>query len=187
MLGASAALLAGNEERRLCLATPTDLRRRVEPPLSDDEVMLAVGLLCTPYPVPTGASTALAREISEQTRREVARGESHLFYRFARAGTFAPTDEGIASFALSIAASPQNVAVSNLGVVADHRDPPWVRSLAFALSPSPNQVAFVAATTYRGELVLHVASDDARLGRGAAEQLVRGMEERTGARRVRGR
>ena len=101
-----------------------------------------------------------------------------------RAGAYAATDEGIASFARSIAASPQNAAVSNLGVVADRGDPPWMRSLSFALGPSPNQVAFVAATTYRGALVLQVVTDGARLADGPAEQLVRGIEERTGARRV---
>jgi hypothetical protein len=156
----------------------------VAPPLSDDEVMLAVGLLCTPYRVSEDAGVTLARAISEQTRREVARGESHLFYRFARAGAYAATDEEIASFACSIAASPQNAAVSNLGVVAERGDPPWVRSLSFALGPSPNQVAFVAATTYRGALVLQVVTDGARLADGPAEQLVRGIEERTGDRRV---
>ena len=126
----------------------------------------------------------MARAISEQTRREVARGESHLFYRIARADAFAPSDEGIASFAALGHRVPQNVAVSNLGVVAGHADPPWVRSLSFALGPSPNQVAFVAATTYRGELVLNVVTDGARLAHAPAEQLVRGIGERTGARRV---
>jgi hypothetical protein len=184
VLQAGATLLAGTGEPTLCLATPTDLRRRAEPPLPDGEVMLAIGLLCTPYLVSSDAGTTLARAISEQTRREVARGESHLFYRFARAGAYAATDEGIASFARSIAASPQNAAVSNLGVVADRGDPPWVRSLSFALGPSPNQVAFVAATTYRGALVLQVVTDGARLADGPAERLVRGIEERTGARRV---
>jgi hypothetical protein len=163
VLQAGATLLAGTEEPTLCLATPTDLRGRVEPPLPDDQVMLAIGLLCTPYLVSRDAGTTLARAVSEQTRREVARGESHLFYRFARAGTYAATDEGVASFARSITASPQNAAVSNLGVVADRGDPPWVRSLSFALGPSPNQVAFVAASTYRGSLVLQVVTDGARL------------------------
>jgi hypothetical protein len=185
VLQASATLLAGTDDPWVCLATPTDLRRRLEPPLPDDEVMLAIGLLCTPYLVARDESTTLARAISEQTRREVARGESHLFYRFSRAGAYAATDEGLASFARSISASPQNVAVSNLGVVADRGDPPWVRSLSFALGPSPNQLAFVAATTYRGAALLQIVTDGARLAAGPAERLVREVEERTGARRVR--
>src|SRR6202034_3332582 len=72
------------EDRMLCLAIPTDLRQRVVPPLSDEGVFCAVGLLCTPYLVHPTSNPDLGRQVSEQTDREVARGESHLFYRFAR-------------------------------------------------------------------------------------------------------
>ena len=61
VLQTSAPLLAGTEEATLCLATPTNLRPRSEPPLPDDEVMLAIGLLCTPYLVSSDAGTTLAR------------------------------------------------------------------------------------------------------------------------------
>lgn len=160
----------------VCLATPTDLRRRVVPPLAADTVMLAVGMLCTPYPVTAGSG--LARMVTEQTHREADRGESHLFYRFARAAGYPATDEGVASFGTAFASAPQNVAVSNLGVLDHGGDPAWVRSIGFALGTSGNQPAFLAATTYRGRLVLHLTSDQARLQAGAADAIVAALEDR---------
>jgi hypothetical protein len=184
VLQAGAALFGDGEDRTICLATPTDLRVRVTPPI-DDDVVLAVGLLCTPYLVSGETAGTLAAEISTQTTREVARGESHLFYRFARAGAFAPSDEGIESFGHAMAATPQNIAVSNAGTIDDAGDPPWVRRMTFVLSPSANQVAFVSVTTYRGELVMHVTTDEAKLPPALAEELVAGIGARLGGTRVR--
>ncbi len=159
VLQAGAALFGDSEDRTTCLAIPTDLRARVEPPIADDGVVLAIGLLCTPYLVSDETTDTLARDIGEQITREVARGESHLFYRFARAGAFAASDAGIESFSTWVAATPQNIAVSNIGVIDDAGDPPWVRRVTFLLGPAANQVAFVSVTMYRGELVLNVITD----------------------------
>lgn len=191
VLESTAALFEPSGDRMLNLATPTDLRRRVEPPLPADGVFMAIGLLCTPYLVSstdsgsgTGTGTGnpeLARRITEQTRREVERGESHLFYRFARAGSFAATEDGITSFADWMAATAHNVAVSNLGVVDDQGDPAWVQSISFALSTSANQPAFVAVCTYRDQLVLNLATDRTKLPADFASRLVEGIGQRIGA------
>ncbi len=185
VLQSAAALDGAGEDRTICLAVPTDLRSRVEPPIAADDVVVAIGLLCTPYRVCAETEPTLARDIGEQVAREVARGESHLFYRFARAGSFAVSGGGIESFGTWLAASAQNVAVSNVGVVDDTGDPTWVRRVTFALSPAANQVAFVSVTTYRGELLLTVATDEAKLPLRAAEQLVAGIGARLGAARMR--
>ena len=82
LLEAAAALFEAQEARALFLASPTDLRPRVEPPLPADDVMLAIGMLCTPYLVSEESGDTLAGDIGRQITREVARGESHLFNRF---------------------------------------------------------------------------------------------------------
>jgi len=184
LLEATAALFEVQEPRVLFLASPTDLRPRVEPPLPADDVQLAIGMLCTPYLVSEESRDTLAGEIGRQITREVARGESHLFYRFARTGTFPPTDAGIESFRAWVAETPQNVTLSNLGVVDDAGDPPWVISLSAVMVPGPNQVAFVCAATYRGRIVLHVSTDAAKLPAALADRLVSGFAERLGAQRV---
>lgn len=181
MLGAVAAPRSGGAGNPVvCLATPTDLRRRVEPPLGDDTVMLATGMLCTPYTV-GAADDVLARAITEQTRREIDRGESHLFYRFAHADRFPASDDGIAAFAAALASAPQNVAVSNMGVLDDADDPTWVRWIGSTLGTSSNQPAFLTAVTYRGQLVLLLTTDEARLQAGAADAMVAAVEGRLSA------
>ena len=178
VLEASAALFDPPGDRLLYLATPTDLRQRVEPPIPGDAVTLAIGLLCTPYLTSAGHSSDLARQITEQTHRELDRGESHLFYRFARAGSFPATDDGVTAFAATIDEAPPNIAVSNLGVVAHEGDPEWVRSLSFSLSTTSNQLAFVAATTYRGQMTLNIATDQTKLSVQVADRLTQGIRER---------
>ena len=184
VLRASAALFPEPGERTLLLGSATDLRARVEPPLPADEVTNAMGMLCSPHLVTPDENDTLGRAIAEQIDREVARGESHLFYRFARAGTYAGTDAGIESFARAVDASPHNITVSNLGRLSDEGLPAWARQLSTTMGPGSNQLAFVTAMSFRGALVVNVATDLAKLEPDLAEQLVSGIAARTGARRV---
>jgi hypothetical protein len=185
-LEATAALFEGAADRVICLATPTDLRNRVDPPEPDDSIRCAVGLLSTPYPVATPPDPGLGRRITEQTRKEVARGESHLFYAIVRAGLFPANDDGIARFADWVAQTPQNVAVSNVGVVDDQGDPSWVRSVGVSLGCSPNQMSFMLVTTYRGRMVITVTTDSEKLAPEVTERFLHGVMAQTGAHRVGG-
>jgi hypothetical protein len=183
-LEATAALFERAEDRTICLATPTDLRDRVDPPVPDDSVRCAVGLLSTPYLVENPPDPGLSRRITEQTRKEVARGESHLFYAIVRAGSFAASDDGIARFADWVAATPQNVAVSNVGVIDDRGDPSWVSSIGVSLGSSPNQMAFMLVTTYRGRMVMTVTTDSDKLDPQLTERFLHGVMAQTMAHRV---
>jgi hypothetical protein len=184
-LESAAALFGeGHEQQQIfAVASPTDLRRRVEPPLPAGEVMMATGLLCTPYAV-AGDASHLARHISEQTHRELARGESHLFYRLARAGSYAATEAGLDEFASWLDNAPANIAMSNLGVVDSGGDPAWVRTLNVSLSPSANQLAFVVLSTYRDLLTILVTTDEEKLSRPLADAFVAGLARRVNARQL---
>jgi hypothetical protein len=48
--------------------------------------------------------------------------------------------------------------------------------------PGPNQVSFTAAMTYRGEMVLMVSTDIAKLPPAKADRFVHGLMTRLGAR-----
>ncbi|HEY1653175.1 MAG TPA: hypothetical protein VGG09_14920 [Acidimicrobiales bacterium] len=182
-LESAAALFNDDEPHWICLANATDLRPRVEPPLPFDDMQVAIGMLCTPYLVSAATRDTLARDIGDQIGREVARGESHLFYRFARIAAYQPTDEGLASFAQWVDSTPQNVTVSSLGRVDDAGDPPWLRRITATMFPGPNQVSFSAVTTYRREMVLNVSTDIAKLPPALADRFVEGLVTRLGARR----
>ncbi len=182
ILQAGAALFDTDEPRMLCFASATDLRPRVEPPLPAGEAQVAIGMLCTPYLVSEATRDTLGRTIGDQILREVTRGESHLFYRFARVGTFAPTDAGIAAFARWVDSSPQNITVSSVGRIDDAGDPPWVRRYAMTMLPGPNQLTFIVTSTYRGELVINVGTDSAKLSPAVTDRFVAEIAARTGAR-----
>ena len=189
-----ATLFDESGERTLYLGSPVDLSQRVEPTLPVDTVVCAVGMLCTPYRVstpdgpdpdhPGPADPALARTITEQFRRELDRGESHLFFRFARIASFPATDEGIRSFADQIDRSPQNLMFTNVGTLDDPDDPPWIRSIFSTVAPQPNQIALVTFFTYRGRYLISVSTDRAKLSDAAAEELLAQLAARTGTRRV---
>jgi hypothetical protein len=182
ILRAGAALFEVSEPRMLNFASAVDLRPRVEPPLPVDAAMVAIGMLCTPYLVSDETRDTLGRTIGDQIAREVARGESHLFYRFARVATFPPTDAGEAAFAKWVDSAPQNITVSSLGRIDDAGDPPWLSRMAPIMAATPNQVAFIATLTYRGELTISVATDSAKLAPEVADRFVSEIAARTGAR-----
>jgi NRPS condensation-like uncharacterized protein len=177
-LESASDLLDQPSERLIYLATTTDLRSRMEPPLPEDGVCVAVGLLPTPYLVSPHGDPQLGSRISEQTRREVARGESHLFYTIMRAGSFAASPEGLAQFAQWVATTPQNVTISNVGVIDDTGDPPWVRLVGVHLGTSSNQVAFLALTTYRGHLTITSQTDRDKLSPELIERFLAGVKAR---------
>jgi hypothetical protein len=180
-LEAAAALFDDDAPHWICLASATDLRPRVEPPLPFDDMHLAIGMLCTPYLVSDETRPTLARDIGEQIRREVDRGESHLFYRFARTNTYAPDAEGIAAFAKWVDSTPQNVTVSSTGVQDATGDPAWVHRITATMVPGPNQLAFTSVTTYKGEMVLNVSMDVAKLPPEMADRFIEELMTRLGA------
>jgi len=139
-------------------------------------------MVATPYLVSEETHDALPGAIADQIAREVARGESHLFYRFARTATYPPTDEGLAAFAKWVDSTPQNVTISSVGRMDDTGDPPWLRRITATMVPGPNQVSFTAAMTYRGEMVLMVSTDVAKLAPAKADRFVHGLMARLGAR-----
>ncbi len=181
-LQSAAALFDDDEPHSICLASATDLRPRVEPPLPFDDMQLAIGMVCTPFLVSAATNDTLARDIGDQLAREVARGESHLFYRFARTATYPPTDDGLAAFAQWVDSTPQNITVSSVGRTDDTGDPPWLRRVTATMVPGANQISFTSATTYRGEMVLNVSTDTAKLPPAKADRFVEGLMTRLGAR-----
>jgi hypothetical protein len=145
-------------------------------------MQLAIGMVATPYLVSRETRDTLPRDIGAQIAREVARGESHLFYRFARTATYPPTDEGLDAFAKWVDSTPQNITISSVGRIDDTGDPAWLRRITASMVPGPNQIDFTAAMTYRGEMVLNISTDIAKLPPAKADKFVSGLMARLGAR-----
>lgn len=179
VLEAIAALYDEPADRVILLSTPAELRSMAEPPVDRHYFGLAMGVLNSPYLVPAGGDPDLPRRISEQTRREVQRGEAHLFYRFSRAMAYSVDGKGIASFREWFENTvPDSIAVSNMGRIDATGDPEFLRSLTALLSASSNQLAFISVTTYRGELLINIDTDDGKVAPRHRDALVRGVAER---------
>ena len=176
VLESAAALFDEPGDRYLTLTTPAELRSNAEPPIDRFYFGLVMGVLSSPYLVRPGDNPDLAQRISEHTRREVQRGEAHLFYRFARASAYSVDDSGIKAFEEWFQNStPDSIPVSNMGRIDDTGDPEFVTSLTVLLSASSNQLAFTSVTTYRGELVININTDDGKLDAEHRDCFVRGI------------
>jgi hypothetical protein len=119
----------------------------------------------------------LAREVIVQTRRQIARGEGHLFFNMYGLDGSPVLPDRLASFRQKALASLPNTMVSNVGAIATVADDPAVESISFALCPMPYQTLFTAASSYEGQLILNVGFDAARLTEANAELLAQGMKE----------
>lgn len=166
----------GRPAHHLSLTTPVDMRARLDPPVPADLPGMFSSLISTSHVVGEAGLGVVANEISMTVQAAVDRGEGEVFFALAHPG---PLDgRGAARLRSALAATPQSVAVSNTGRLATGADPAWVRSVWFSFAPTPNQVVFVAATTYRGRLTMAVCVDDARVPIELADQLTTGALRR---------
>jgi hypothetical protein len=166
----------GRMTHHLALTTPADLRPRLVPAVPADEPGMYATLIGTSHVVGTAGHDELAAEVSAVVQAAVDRGEGELFFALARPGPLDRT--GAEMLRGAIAVAPQAIAVSNTGRLPAGTDPEWVRSVWFSFAPSPNQLAFVAATTYRGRLTMAVCTDHARLPAEVGDRLTGGAVER---------
>jgi hypothetical protein len=166
----------GRPAHHLSLTTPVDLRARLDPPVPADVPGMFSSLISTSHVVGEAGLDAVANEVSTTVRAAVDRGEGEVFFALARPG---PLDgRGAAWLRSALAATPQSVAVSNTGRLAEVADPEWVRSVWFSFAPTPNQVVFVSATTYRGRLTMAACVDHARVPVELADRLAAGALRR---------
>ncbi len=182
VLESVAALYDDEADRVITLSSPAELRTRAHPPIDRHYFGLIMGMLSSPYRVSPSGNPDLPRQISEQIRREVQRGEAHLFYRFARANAYSVDAKGLAAFREWYENStPDSVTLSNMGRIDDTGDPDYLRSVTAVLGASSNQVAFASVSTYRGELLININTDEGKLAPDPRDALIRGVAQRLGA------
>lgn len=158
MLQAAASVSPGLA--RVGLSTTVDLRSRFDSP-DRGCIGQAAGVISASYET-ADTSGAMARLISSDIRRRFDRGEAEVLFSLSGAGRFPvdhTTDRVIRGW---IEQATPTLCIGNLGVVSGPA-PPAVRRLTVGLAPTPNQVVFVSALTFRGRLNLAVGYDRNRL------------------------
>jgi NRPS condensation-like uncharacterized protein len=179
---AQLALQPGNQSNAFCLSSPVDMRPHLEPMPSVSSTGLYVSIVSSTFPVNTSTEFwDLARDVISQTRRQLARGEGHLFFNMFGLDGAPITPERVAPLHQKVLASLPNTMVSNVGAIGTVVADPAVTAISFALCPMPYQTLFTAASTYQGQLVLNVGYDAARLSDADARTLTQGINHRLNA------
>jgi NRPS condensation-like uncharacterized protein len=179
---AQMALQPSDEPNVFCLSCPVDMRPHLEPAPAASPTGLYVSIVSSTFSVNTSTGFwDLARDVITQTRRQLARGEGHLFFNMFGLDGTPVMPERVAPFHQKVLASLPNTMVSNVGAVAPVTEDPAVTAISFALCPMPYQTLFTAASTYQGQLVLNVGYDAARLSDADAQKLAQGINNRLNA------
>lgn len=166
------------ESATLFLSCPVDLRAYLEPVQPKAPCNFLTSLLSSPFALQADTDFwQLAEAVVSQTRRQLARGEGHLFYAMFGLDGSPVLAEHEARFRKTLMASWQNTMVSNIGQVRPVDSDPAVDAISFALSPMPHQILFNAVSCYRGRLILNVGYDAGKLSTAHAEALVEGMRD----------
>ena len=118
------------------LTTPADLRACLREPLDDASPLLCATLVTGVYRLDGEEEFwTLARAVSGDLKRQMQRGDGHLFFSlFPPPAEFPATAEGIAAFTRMMAMAPQVSMVSNVGRLAPlpEATPFQVEALSFA-------------------------------------------------------
>jgi hypothetical protein len=175
---AQARVSATGKREVLFLSCPVDMRPHLEPVPPAVPTGLYISLVSAAYVVEqTTAFWALAREVIEQTRAQLARGEGHLFFNLYRLAGKTITPAFEPGFAKALLATFDHTAVSNIGRVTPVLNDPAVHAISFALSPMPYQALFSCASTYEGQLIINVNYDAGRVTAPLAQSLADTMQE----------
>lgn len=175
LLTSTAHVLCDSDEdgaATLQLAAPADLGA----PPSDPALAQAMAIAVLSRPFRVGAAGAdrwaLAADVKAGIVEALGRGEGDLFFHLTRLDAVTELAAGRDRIAAALAAGPPCVVVSNMGVVDPGSDPAWLRSLHGQLVAAPNQVVFLALTSYKGRLMHTFATDDNRVAPEQREALV---------------
>lgn len=171
-------LQAQGESATFFLSCPIDMRAHMEPAQPVTPTAFMVSLISNTFQI-NGTTNiwALARDIMAQTRLQIARGEGHLLYHLFGLNGAPVLPSHLAAFRQKTLASLPNTMVSNVGAINTVAEDPAVQAISFALCPMPYQTLFTAASSYKGQLMLNVVFDAARITSDTAAQLSEGMQQ----------
>jgi hypothetical protein len=145
---------------RVGLSASVDLRSRFDAP-KRGSIGQAAGVIAASYEA-TGASGAMARLVSSDIRRRFDRGEGELLYALSGAGRFPVDHTADRVIKRWTGQATPTFFLGNVGVVTGPA-PRALQRITPGLAPIPNQVAYVAASTFRNRLGLSVGYDRNRL------------------------
>ncbi|HLA34668.1 MAG TPA: condensation domain-containing protein [Rhodocyclaceae bacterium] len=172
-------LQASAESATMFLSCPVDMRPHLEPVQPATPTGLYVSLISAAFVLDAATDLwALAREIVAQTRRQLARGEGHLFFSMYGLEEQPYVQDRLPRFTKTLLSLWQNSMVSNIGAVPPLDFDPAVEAISFALCPMPYQTVFNAVSTYRDRLICNLGYDAGKIEAASAQRIADDMRER---------
>jgi len=177
-LMAQLGLQADGERSTFVLSSPVDMRAHLLPEPTVAPAGLFVSIISATFPVDAQTRLwPLAQDIMAQTRRQISRGEGHLFFNLFGLDGSPVGPQHLAGFRQKLQATVPNTMISNVGAVATIDDDPATHAISFALCPMPYQALFTAASSYAGQLILNVGFDAAKLSPTHAQTLTERLHQ----------
>ena len=164
------------DTRTLYLVCPADLRPHIAGDI-EGQLSFCSTLLRSTYRVDGDAGFwALAREIGDDLRRRIERGDGHLTYAALPLDKIGPSGPAFDAFAGALDQMPAGSNVSNIGRVEPLDDCPEVTAISFALCAMPKHLASLNVSSYRDRLIINQTYDAAKLAPDLADRLARDLE-----------
>jgi NRPS condensation-like uncharacterized protein len=171
-------LQMGDEPATLLLSCPVDMRPLLEPAQPVAPTALCMSLISAAFVLDSSTDFwVLARDVIAQTRKQLARGEGHIFFTMYGLDGAPVGPDRMARFSKIILSTWQNTMVSNIGKVAAIDSDPAVEAVSFALCPMPYQTLFNAVSTYKDRLMLNLGYDAGKVAEETATELAAGMRD----------
>lgn len=171
-------LQRGDVPATLFLSCPVDMRPLLEPAQPIAPTALCMSLISAAFVLDSSTDFwVLARDVVAQTRKQLARGEGHIFFNMYGLDGAPVGPERMERFSKILLSSWQNTMVSNIGKLATIDSDPAVEAISFALCPMPYQTLFNAVSTYQDRLILNLGYDAGKLSAETAAELAAGMRD----------
>jgi len=170
--------LAARDPATLFLSFPVDMRSLVEPAQPITPVALYASLISAAFAVDAGTDFwVLARDVIAQARRQMDRGEGHIFFQLYGLDGAPVKPDRLEQFTKIILSTWQNTMVSNVGDIPAIDSDPAVDAISFALCPMPYQTLFTSVSTYRGRLLLNIGYDAGKVPDADAAKVAAGVHD----------
>jgi NRPS condensation-like uncharacterized protein len=171
-------LRMGNAPATLFLSCPVDMRPWLDPTQPIAPTALCISLISVTFVLDSNTDFwVLARAVVAQTRRQLARGEGHIFFNLYGLDGAPVAPDRMARFTKIILSTWQNTMVSNIGKIAAIDSDPAVDAISFALCPMPYQTLFNSVSTYKDKLLLNIGYDAGKLSDETAMELAAGTRD----------
>lgn len=168
----------GRDPATLFLSFPVDMRALLEPAQPIAPVALYASLISAAFAIDADTGLwALAREVVAQTRRQLDRGEGHIFFHLYGLDGTPVKPARMEAFTKLLLSTWQNTMVSNIGRVAAIDSDPEVDAISFALCPMPYQTLFTAVSTYKDRLLLNIGYDAGKVSDATAAKVAAGVRK----------